>query len=767
MKRITLFFLLVVIALLTIFVSCSSDKPPSSTESSEQNRVENEETPLKAALKIAGTDIANYKIVYARSEYHRTGRNFTTEYDFYKLIAQRVQADLYDISGVMLEIALDTSTEEGEYEILVGPTNRTQSDAYDTMDVYKYQNTVTSNKLVLGGGYVNTALTGDLKTGYSWASTYHSWDYILDYIREGVNAGKSEIDFADGFSQSGKCNLITVACIGDSITEGYLSTDWNYCSYPAVLQRILWQDYVVINYGNSGKTMRDDLGARYQNTPQYNAAVKNASKFDLALIMLGTNDSHNDPHFSAADNQAFNDSALSLVSALTKKNSDLKITVMNCPVYYGTGTSGSLHVRNLQAKLVGILRDKGHDVSYFDMYSFTKTELTETRFPDDLHPNDEGYALMGHRLAEVVPAIMDGTWDEEPKVSESVTPDVPTVPVPEGSVNILGGKIEERCSMETESDSYLSWYMGGTPYVFMDLDLFEGYKITNLEVPVASCSVGDVLTVSVIKYSHPRVTETLKTYKLSVSYDADWNLARFGELEILVPEGYTLAFGSPGDTLKMLYIGKKIAGYEFYGSGGNSVNDNAALPFNVYGVVYDGPWDDIPEGGNNSNIPDVPVPEGSVNILGGKIEERCSMESEGNLYLKWYMGGTPYVFMDLDLFGGYKITNLEVPVSSCRVGDTLTVSVIKYSHPRVTETLKTYTLTVTYDADWNIARFGNLDIEVPEGYTLAFGSPGDTLRMLYIGKKIAGYEFYGSGGNSVNDNAALPFNVYGTLLNGN
>ena len=143
------------------------------------------------------------------------------------------------------------------------------------------------------------------------------------------------------------------------------------------------------------------------------------------------------------------------------------------------------------------------------------------------------------------------------------------------------------------------------------------------------------------------------------------------------------------------------------------------------------------------------------------------MESEGNLYLNWYMGGTPYVFMDLDLFEGYKITNLEVPVSSCRVGDTLTVSVIKYSHPRVAETLKTYTLTVTYDADWNIARFGNLDIEVPEGYTLAFGSPGDTLRMLYIGKKIAGYEFYGSGGNSVNDNAALPFNVYGTLLNGN
>lgn len=70
-------------------------------------------------------------------------------------------------------------------------------------------------------------------------------------------------------------------------------------------------------------------------------------------------------------------------------------------------------------------------------------------------------------------------------------------------------------------------------------------------------------------------------------------------------------------------------------------------------------------------------------------------------------------------------------------------------------------ITASYDTDWSMVKFGDLDIEVPEGYTLAFGSPNDTLKMLYINKKIAGYEFYGSGGNSINNDLTLPINVYG------
>jgi hypothetical protein len=49
---------------------------------------------------------------------------------------------------------------------------------------------------------------------------------------------------------------IRVSCVGDSITAGSCSSKTN--GYPAVLQGVLGSNYVVGNYGNSGKTMLKD-----------------------------------------------------------------------------------------------------------------------------------------------------------------------------------------------------------------------------------------------------------------------------------------------------------------------------------------------------------------------------------------------------------------------------------------------------------------------------------------------------------------------------
>jgi len=404
-KLISLLLIISMLATLALTFSSCGERDNTQDNGQENNNQVQEDLPLSAALKIAGNDISTYKIVYAESTYNKKiAQGFNTEHDFYRLIAYEIRNRIYAITGVILDAVQDTKTDESANEILVGPTNRAESDTYDKMDVYKYSNSVSSGKLVLGGGYDSTSLSGNIKKSSCYASTYHAFDYIEEYLQQQVNAGKTEIDLEEGFSQSGKVEgIITVACIGDSITDGAGASDANVTAYPAVLQRFLWKDYIVVNYGCSGKTMRNDLADTYTKCGQYTYAVKNANKFDIALIMLGTNDSNRDTTQSDAVKQKYNDSAFDLVEKLTKNNKDLHITIMSCPAYYANANFGSLFIRKLQLELVSLLKDEGYDAGYYDMHKFTSEVLTNACFPDNLHPNDKGYSLMGEELAKVVP----------------------------------------------------------------------------------------------------------------------------------------------------------------------------------------------------------------------------------------------------------------------------------------------------------------------------------------------------------------------------
>ena len=87
-----------------------------------------------------------------------------------------------------------------------------------------------------------------------------------------------------------------VACVGDSITAGYLSS----CglTYPNQLQTLFGEKYNVSNYGSGGKTMLKASHlptgdkASYWATQQY--AEARASRSDIVVLMLGTNDAKGD-----------------------------------------------------------------------------------------------------------------------------------------------------------------------------------------------------------------------------------------------------------------------------------------------------------------------------------------------------------------------------------------------------------------------------------------------------------------------------------------
>lgn len=92
--------------------------------------------------------------------------------------------------------------------------------------------------------------------------------------------------------QTPKTNAIKVACIGNSITDGYGINFAPANGYPAQLQKLLGNDYWVKNFGVSARTMLNKGDFPYMNEMAWRDAL--AFKPDIVVIKLGTNDSKTD-----------------------------------------------------------------------------------------------------------------------------------------------------------------------------------------------------------------------------------------------------------------------------------------------------------------------------------------------------------------------------------------------------------------------------------------------------------------------------------------
>lgn len=84
-------------------------------------------------------------------------------------------------------------------------------------------------------------------------------------------------------------NAVRVACIGNSITEGYGIDMKGRYGYPAQLQQLLGQDYVVKNFGVSSRTMLNKGDFPYMREQAWRDALD--FQPDIVIIKLGTNDS--------------------------------------------------------------------------------------------------------------------------------------------------------------------------------------------------------------------------------------------------------------------------------------------------------------------------------------------------------------------------------------------------------------------------------------------------------------------------------------------
>ena len=398
MKRLLALLMAGAMLLLPTFTACSdSDAATTTAETTPMVTDAPVTTPTDPkdatydSITLGGVALSEYKIVYAPDEFARVKKTYRDSFDYGethydKLIAVELATVLQKMTGVTVSVVPDTEA-ESEHEILIGMTSRSQStdNASVASNAYAYRIAMNGGKLCVNGG--------------SAAATYHALDAL--YAEFAAQNSKA-VSIAADYSKRDSADLITVACVGDSITEGYGCANGTYCSYPAILQRILWKDYVIINYGVSGKTMREDLNDAYIKTGAYNNMLRNARQADITLIMLGTNDSNRDQNWNANSTAKFEEGYRNLLNAIKAKNDDMTYFMMNCPVYSGNGAFGSKTVRDLQKSLTDTLIDEGWDLHFFDMHTYTKDVITLKNFPDGLHPGNTGYGMLANGVAEML-----------------------------------------------------------------------------------------------------------------------------------------------------------------------------------------------------------------------------------------------------------------------------------------------------------------------------------------------------------------------------
>lgn len=363
------------------------------TEAIAETEEKTEDNVVLKELKLNGVDISEYKIIYAQNEdkaaiFGIDRARWRNSYDCQRVTASRLVQAIKDNFGVELEASLDVTTEETEYEILVGNTNRseTQTNSVLRLNTDSYKIELKGRKLIICGG--------------AGGSLYHAIDSLENFFGSQTENGVYNIT-ADT-ELSGEYRLKRVACIGDSITAGSGSSNAAYFSWVAVLGHLEWQEYVVYNYGVGSKTMRSDLADSYQSTEKWKNCLSCGEKYDVVLIMLGTNDSNRDKLWTSDADVQYNRDCRAIVDAVKAGSPDAEFVIMSCPAYYGQGNYGSAHVRELQRELAETMKEEGFKIHFYDMYSYTSVNLGSRCFPDSLHPNDEGHDKIAQAMSEML-----------------------------------------------------------------------------------------------------------------------------------------------------------------------------------------------------------------------------------------------------------------------------------------------------------------------------------------------------------------------------
>lgn len=194
-----------------------------------------------------------------------------------------------------------------------------------------------------------------------------------------------------------------IACIGASITEGAGAGNFYTESYPAQLQNALGGSYNVINFGNSGKTVKlnPEDGEAWLAQNQWTGVQ--AIVPDIAILNIGTNDSKtaNNPSYDS-----FKAAYEYLLEQILSVNPQMKIYICTVPYAY-TAVYG-ISNENIRDIIAPVQREIAQENGYelIDLYNIVQNK--SLLFGDGVHPNTTGYTMFVEIITKVLEEGQEG-----------------------------------------------------------------------------------------------------------------------------------------------------------------------------------------------------------------------------------------------------------------------------------------------------------------------------------------------------------------------
>ena len=203
-----------------------------------------------------------------------------------------------------------------------------------------------------------------------------------------------------------------VACVGDSITYGYMASSAS-ASYPSVLQTLFGSSVKVMNYGHNSATMMSTGDLPYQTLSEYTAATTfvsgaGATAVVDVIIMLGTNDSksYNWMVGTGTRAQQFVTDCGAMVDHFASLPTHPLVYLAFPPRAFTNtyGISGTIIHDQILPLIQQVATAKGVPIIDVD----TPTASLSNLFPDGVHPNDTGYALVAQVMHDGLLASRGG-----------------------------------------------------------------------------------------------------------------------------------------------------------------------------------------------------------------------------------------------------------------------------------------------------------------------------------------------------------------------
>lgn len=299
-----------------------------------------------------------------------------------------------------LRIALSSAPEQAAALIVNTSYKKSEWNRFDV--VFSTENGVCSIKVYVNGERadlaVGTAMEGvtveDNVLSHTQPQGFVTGNYVVVKVWEAHNFVQIK-----PVAQAETEDVPVIACIGASITEGAGAGNFYTESYPAQLQQALGGAYNVINFGNSGKTVRTDLGDDVAWLKQYQWTGVQAIVPDIAILNIGTNDSKtsNDP---ATTKENFKEAYNYLLDQLLSVNPDMQIYI--CTVPYAYTDIWDISNDNIRDIIAPVQREIAQERGFtlIDLYEYCQNK--SLLFGDGVHPNSTGYAMIVEIIEKVL-----------------------------------------------------------------------------------------------------------------------------------------------------------------------------------------------------------------------------------------------------------------------------------------------------------------------------------------------------------------------------